>query len=269
MITIRDNMQQYFPTERDVDDFLNIEGEVFRQSVASRKTSRFERDSKGFFIKAHWGVGWREILKNLLYLRLPVLGAGNEVRAIRKLEQLGIDTMSIVAFGTSGSNPATIKSFLVTEELTDTKQLDHWLENDFKKLDRRQQVQLKRKLVSRLAHIARQLHRHGVNHRDFYLCHFLAKLPLTPATPESEIKLYLIDLHRAQIRNKVPRRWLVKDLAGLYYSSMDMDLTRRDYFRFIKTYTDTSLRNALGQQPGFWRDVADTARRLYKKQQGK
>lgn len=269
MLFIRDNLKELFQSEKTIDDFLAIEGQVYRNPVASRKTSRFERQGQGFFIKAHWGIGWQEILKNLLYFRLPILGACNEVKAIKKLEQLNIDTMSIVAYGEAGFNPASRKSFLITEELVNTKQLDHWLENEFQEFDRQAQIQLKRKLITRVASITKTLHENGVNHRDFYLCHFLASLPVTPSLAADEIKLYLIDLHRAQIRNKTPERWLIKDLAGLYFSSMDFNLTGRDYFRFITTYTGKSLRTTFKQEPVFWKKVAQRAIRLYKKQQKK
>ncbi len=274
MIYIRDNLKHLFQNEKSIDDFLDIEGEVYRHPVKIRKTSRFQRSGQSFFIKAHWGIGWREILKNLLYFRLPVLGAMNEVRAIRMLEKLNIDTMTVVAYGESGYNPAQTKSFLITDELLDTKQLDHWYEKEFLDFDAGSQLKIKRKLIEKIAGVARTLHEHGINHRDFYLCHFLARLPLQADMSSEEISLYLIDLHRAQIRSKTPKRWLIKDLAGLYYSCMeltgsDKNITSRDYLRFIKIYTGKSLRNSLGQEPVFWRAVQQRARRLYQKQQNK
>ena len=59
---------------------------------------------------------------------------------------------------------------------------------------------LKRILAGKLGQIARKLHVNGINHRDFYLCHFLYEVDsLDPS-------LYLIDLHRAQLRNRTPLR---------------------------------------------------------------
>lgn len=65
------------------DPFVAVEalkGEVFRE-LEARRTLRTEVDGRGYFVKIHRGVGWAEILKNLISLRLPVLGAGNEWRA--------------------------------------------------------------------------------------------------------------------------------------------------------------------------------------------
>lgn len=54
-----------------------LRGEVFRE-LEARRTLRTEVDGRGYFVKIHRGVGWAEIVKNLVCLRAPVLGAGNE-----------------------------------------------------------------------------------------------------------------------------------------------------------------------------------------------
>src|SRR5690606_35612573 len=82
-----------------------LEGEVFRE-VEARRTLRTEFEGRHYFVKLHRGVGWREIFKSLLSLRLPVLGAGNEWLASRRLAELGVDALQAVAFGTRGANPA-------------------------------------------------------------------------------------------------------------------------------------------------------------------
>ena len=57
------------------DPFVAVEalkGEVFRE-LEARRTLRTEAGGRAFFVKIHRGVGWGEILKNLLSGRLPVL----------------------------------------------------------------------------------------------------------------------------------------------------------------------------------------------------
>ena len=136
-----------------------------------------------------------------------------------------------VAFGRRGRHPATQHSFIITEELKPTISLEDfcrdWPENP-------PPLPLKRALIRRVAEMARKMHLGGVNHRDFYLCHFLLHLNPEP-TPEN-LKLSLIDLHRAQIRTVTPRRWRNKDLASLYFSALDIGLTRRDFLRFLRGY---------------------------------
>ena len=138
-----------------------LEGEVFRE-LEARRTLRTEAGGRAFFVKIHRGVGWKEILKNLLSLRLPVLGAGNEWRAIARLAELGVDTMHGVAFGQRGRNPATQHSFIVTEELTPTISLEdycrQWQEAP-------PSPRFKRALIARVADMARRMHAGGVNLR--------------------------------------------------------------------------------------------------------
>ncbi|HKY01390.1 MAG TPA: lipopolysaccharide core heptose(I) kinase RfaP, partial [Burkholderiales bacterium] len=228
-----------------------MQGELYRH-VEGRRTLRFERDHRSFFIKIHAGVGWGEIFKNLLTLRLPVIGARNEYLAIRYLENLGLAAPKMMAYAEIGRNPAARRSLIVTEDLGDSISLEDLCRNwpqqppDFV---------AKQRLIEEVADIARRLHVSGANHRDFYLCHFLRRA--------ADGRLYLIDLHRAQIRKRVPRRWLVKDLAGLYFSSMDVGLTQRDRLRFMKRYSGKTTRDMFGKDRGLWAAVVERGQRLY------
>lgn len=236
-----------------------VDGKIYRE-VKGRKTQQFSLNGKSYFVKLHMGVGWIEIVKNLLQLRSPVLGAGNEWRAIDKLHELGVDTMKTVAYGQRGWNPARRQSFIVTEELTDTVSLEDFCKNwptappTF--------IQ-KRRLIEKIAQISRVLHSNGVCHRDFYLCHFL--LHHREAFAVTVPRLSLIDLHRALIKNKLAIRWVIKDIAGLYYSAMNIGLTRQDLFRFIKYYDDSTLRQSLIQRRKFWIAVRERAMQMHEK----
>jgi hypothetical protein len=100
----------------------------------------------------------------------------------------------------------------------------------------------------------------GMNHRDFYICHFL----LDTATIQTAPTLYLIDLHRAQIRQHTPQRWVIKDLAGLYFSSKDIGLTSRDLLRFIRDYQQQPLRLILNKERNFWQKVKQRGDKTYR-----
>ncbi len=233
-----------------------LEGEVFRE-LAARRTLRTEVAGRGYFVKIHRGIGWAEILKNLLTLRLPILGASNEWQAIRRLKQLGVDTMHGVAFGQRGANPATRHSFIITEALAPTISLEDYC-RDWP--SRPPPVLLKRALLRRVAEMARRMHAAGINHRDFYICHFL--LHLDPAPTAANLKLSLIDLHRAQIREKTPDRWRNKDLTCLYFSALDIGLTRRDFLRFLRLYFNRPLRDILHGEAALLAWLEKEARRL-------
>ena len=216
-----------------------LEGEIFRE-LDGRRTFRTEVEGRGSFVKIHRGVGWGEIVKNLVSLRLPVLGAGNEWRAIRRLEELGVDTMRAVAYGRRGANPAREHSFIVTEELAPTVSLEDFC-RDWP--TQPPAPAFKRALIRRVAAMVGAMHRGGINHRDCYLCHFL--LHLDPAPTAVALKLSVIDLHRAQIRGQTPRRWRDKDLAGLYFSALEIGLTQRDRLRFLRDYFGRPLHEVL------------------------
>ena len=161
---------------KDSDPFERVEqlqGEVFRQ-LEARKTLRFEQGGKSYFVKIHRGVGWYEIIENLIRLRKPVLGAENEFLAIKKLKELGVDTMTTVAYGCKGKNPARQKSFIVTEDLIDTISLEDLCKGWPTKPP---SFRFKKNLITKLADVSRRLHQNGVNHRDYYICHFLLAIP--------------------------------------------------------------------------------------------
>ena len=72
----------------------------------------------------------------------------------------------------------------------------------------------------------------------------LSDRPIEPG----RLRLSLIDLHRAQTRARTPRRWRDKDLAALYFSALDIGLSRRDRLRFLRGYFRRPLRLILDEE---------------------
>lgn len=264
MIELRPELRGFFPGTDDAvfRQIMALDGETFR-ALAGRRTLRIVLGEKGYFAKLHHGVGWRELVRNFLQLRLPVLGAREEWLAIRRLQELGIATMTVAGFGERGCLPASRQSFLITDELTGTTSLEDYCRNWPVE---RPPASLKRALLAKVATIARSLHEHGLNHRDLYICHFLLDTArLQPPFAADSVVLYLIDLHRLQIRSDTPRRWIEKDVAALHFSSMDIGLTGRDRLRFMRIYRDRPLRRILAEERRFWAAVERKALRLYRK----
>ncbi len=247
--------------DQDVFSLMeNMQGKIARE-MKDRQTLRFEINGQGYYRKWHRGVGWQEIIKNCLQLRLPVLGASNEWNALNKLRALDVPSLIPLAFGVRGKNPACQQSFIVTRELTDVIQLDHFFEQH--SVD----VKAKHRILASLATIARELHCAGINHRDFYLCHFMLKTHFI-ADQNMEPELYLVDLHRAQLRPQVPERWLVKDLGSLLFSSLNLHFTRRDYLRFIRVYFAQELRSVLAEQKALLEKITTRACSTYRRDFG-
>ena len=248
ILVVPDVIKQSLSSANTFDALMQLEGKAFRD-VKGRKTIQVQLAGKSYFLKQHFGVGWREIIKNLLSFKKPILGAMTEVRAIEKLDNLGIATTPLVAYGQQGSNPANLQSFVLTQDLGDITSLED-LCTDWKKSP--PDAKFKRLLIMQVAGIAKKLHENGVNHRDFYICHFCLDNTELPA-----IKLYLIDLHRVLIHAGPSFSANVKDIAALYFSSMDIGLTPRDYLRFKRHYQQ--------QDSGFWQQVETRAQKLYAK----
>ncbi|HSR01188.1 MAG TPA: lipopolysaccharide core heptose(I) kinase RfaP [Methylophilaceae bacterium] len=227
---------------------MALDGQTFRD-VPGRKTMRVEILEKSYFIKQHFGVGWAEIVKNLCSLKKPILSAMTEVAAIEKIQALNVATTPLVAYGQRGCNPAKLQSFVMTEDLGDITSLEDlcasWKQEP-------PDPRFKRQLIIQAAILAKTLHDNGVNHRDFYLCHLCLDNASLP-----KIKLILIDLHRVIIHRVVNEKANMKDIAALYFSSMDVGLTARDYVRFKHYYQSHSV--------DFWQRVESRAKRLYKK----
>jgi heptose I phosphotransferase len=253
-LTLNPAIQKFFPQQTHLfDQIMALHGKIYRE-LEGRRTMRIEIDGSGYFLKQHFGVGWREIIKNLFQWRLPIVSAKNEWRAIAHLQRLNIPTLQAAGYGWRGMNPAQRQSFLLTAELTHVISLEDvcktWQAEPPKPA-------FKRALIKEVARIARVMHASGMNHRDFYLCHFL----WATGSPQ---KLFVIDLHRAQIRRQTPLRWVLKDLAGLYFSSKDSGLTQRDLLRFMSEYRQQTVRSSLIKEWNFWQKVKRRGDKIYR-----
>ena len=229
---------------------MQLHGTAFRD-VPGRRTTQVRLGSKSYFIKQHFGVGWREIFKNLLSLKLPILGAMTEVRAIQKLTEIGIATTLLVAYGQRGCNPATMQSFVVTEDLGDIVSLEEML---IYSKSYPMSAQCKQLMLTAVAQLATKFHKAGLCHRDFYLCHFV--LSRQNASIDN-YDLHLIDLHR-MLQNQAPNGDAVmKDIAGLYSSMLQNGMAKQDLDDFKQHYSP--------QTADFWAKVEMRANKLFAK----
>lgn len=228
------------------EQLMRLRGDRYRLQDG-RLTQKITIGNKTYFIKQHFGVGWKEIFKNLLQFKRPIISAMNEVKAIQKCRSLGIKAPRIIGYGTRGINPAKRQSFILLEALIPSQSLEEIYQK---------KPVFKEKLhhIKTVARIARTLHIEGVNHRDFYLCHFLVK---------SSKEIFLIDLHRALIHKYPRHRWILKDLVGLFFSSIGFNFSLKDYFRFMKIYKNARLKDILTTERSFWMDVKNRGEKMY------
>jgi heptose I phosphotransferase len=209
------------------DDFMRLKGMVAKSAVRERLTQRLDLDGVTVYLKKHFFPGIREILKNLVRFRFP-LGALNEWQALLAFHTHNIPTMTPIC---AGRKPLFWKidkeSFLLTDDLGDTTRLNDFLKEHGSIPCRGKVLETKKRILEDLADITRRMHSVGINHRDYYLYHILM---------DNNQRLYIIDLHRVTVRDKVGKRWMVKDLAALLFSSLAVPVTSGQRLAFYKRY---------------------------------
>lgn len=230
---------------------MQMPGKAFRD-VRGRKTIQVALGEKSYFIKQHFGVGWVEIFKNLIAFKKPILGAMTEVNAIQKLNAIGIPTTPLVAYGQHGCNPATMQSFVMTEDLGDIVTAEDIYADWSSCSD-----SFKKALMQAMAELASKLHGAGLCHRDFYLCHFVLKKQDLNLNNTSIKNLHLIDLHRMLQGQPSNGNAVMKDIAALYFSALQVGLSAKDLEVFKQYY--------LPQNTDFWAKVEHRAQHLLTK----
>jgi lipopolysaccharide core heptose(I) kinase len=255
-VYMRPDIARVWPEHGLLETAFALRGEIFRE-VPGRRTMRVQIAGANYFVKLHYGVGWAEIVKNWMQFKWPVVGAANEYLACSRLQAAGIAAPKPAAYAESKGSIAKRRSFVLTDELAGYTSLedvtDNWPQQPPTLVQRRA-------MLKAVAAFAKTFHDCGFIHRDFYICHLLAD---DEALALGQVKLAVLDLHRARQFENIPKRWLKRDLAALVFSSMDLGFSRRDWLRFLRYYTGQPLTHVLNEQGAFWQSVLDRAEKLY------
>ncbi|MEE9294921.1 MAG: lipopolysaccharide kinase InaA family protein, partial [Phycisphaerae bacterium] len=145
-----------------------------------------------------------------------------EWRWIRAVAADGVDCVRPVAFGESMRGRRERFSAVVTEAVPG-ESLERWAE--------RRMSRCPRWMVVALAEFVRRFHERGYVHRDLYLAHIFFD-----ASAKRTAAFRLIDLQRVRKPVWRRRRWRVKDLAALAYSTPRSVATPSDRVRFLRRY---------------------------------
>lgn len=253
---LREDIQQLWQGQDPLVTAFALQGEVFRD-VPGRRTLRVVLNDKAYFVKLHYGVGWSEVIKNWLQFKWPVIGATNEFEVCQALLEEQIRAPAPAAFAVSSGSIASRRSFVLCDELAGFTSLeditDSWPDHPPSPIERQ-------RYLYAVARFARRFHQAGFIHRDFYICHLLSDDAVRTG---GCVSLAVLDLHRARRFNKVPFRWLKRDLAALLFSSLDLGFGERDWLRFIALYSGKPASVALREDAVLWQAVRRRADKLY------
>ncbi|MGD1276134.1 MAG: lipopolysaccharide kinase InaA family protein [Tepidisphaeraceae bacterium] len=143
--------------------------------------------------------------------------AKQEADSYRDLRQAAVPTAKLAAWGTLADG----RSFVMIEDLAGFAAADKLIAAGapFEKL------------LIPTADLAAALHNAGFHHRDLYLCHFFAKVD------GGGVDVRLIDIARVRrLPALLTRRWITKDLAQFWYSTLALPITDPQRDQWLARY---------------------------------
>jgi hypothetical protein len=198
----------------------------FRRRVQFEATPAGQREPVKLFMKRYDRPPIIAQIRNWLSHGRRKSFAAVEREAIEDLAAAGVGVPRVAAFGEEWGILFERRSFLTTEEIRDSQSLERRLPECFTGPATSAALRARRNFIRRLADFVRRFHETGRRHRDLYLCHIFCS---------NAGELRLIDLARAS-RPLLQRRFQIKDLAQLHYSSPARHFSRTDRMRFYLAY---------------------------------
>jgi len=207
-----------------MDDIFSFEKgkNLSKENLAKfRQRIMFETDNPKttLFLKRYRNIPKLIQLKNWLNRKKRISAMACDLEPGKKLQELGINTPLTIAYGEKWDGIFEKQSFIITEKIPDSLSLEEKLPDSFFKN--------RKKFIKNLAGFVRKFHDTGFRHRDLYLCHIFCNL---------QEQFTLIDLNRAFKPFAFSQKYLIKDLAQLYYSAPGDTVTKADRLRLFLAY---------------------------------
>lgn len=194
-----------------------------------RSVVKVNLEGRTFYLKRNW-FQFHEFTKDITRFRLNKYGAYREWQSIFSINQIGIATVPVVAFGENYFLGIERKSFIVTEKLYGYESIEDIAKERWNPPLSESAIEEKRVIIEEAARLTRKLHDAGLNHQDLYLGHLFYH----PENP-----MAIIDVQRVEKRDEIPLRYRIKDLAQLYFSAkVTGNINRADCLRFLMIYLD-------------------------------
>lgn len=185
--------------------------------AAFRERIMFETDNPRttLFLKRYQNIPKLIQIKNWINRKKRISLMGCDLEPVENLRRLGMNTPQTIAFGCQWNGLFENRSFIITEKIPDSVSLEKNLPIE------------RKNFIENLAAFVRKFHNTGFRHRDLYLCHIFC---------DSNNQFTLIDLNRVFKPLFFSKKYLIKDLAELYYSSPGGTVTKTDRLRFFLSY---------------------------------
>jgi hypothetical protein len=161
---------------------------------------------------------------------------GTEWRNARALAAAGVSAVTAVGFGEAMAGPWERRSFVALAEARG-ESLERWVPRHLPPVANETDFRQRRAFRDRLAAFVAGFHRAGFVHRDLYLCHIFFDTDSAAKRGEDGRPWFtLIDLQRVFRPQWRCRRWVIKDLAALHFSTPRDRVGLFERLRFLCRY---------------------------------
>ena len=217
--------------------------ELYKPGLGRRIRMRFETMLNGrptwLYLKRVRHPRLRDQLDRILCGTVRHSRCWHERYMIKQIGRHRIPGPVVVAYAEKMSAGYERTGVLVTEGIVG-QSLEKFLPKHFRRGPNGHNLFRRREWICGLARLIGRFHRAGFIHRDLYLSHIFVRLK-TNGDPI----FCLIDLARAFRPIWRKTRWVVKDLAGLNFSTPRAIISAADRMRFFKLYLGV---NRLGKE---------------------
>ena len=191
-------------------------------------------------------------LRSWLSAHSRVSCAAFSSQSANELAAAGINTPKTLFYGEQWGTFFETRSFIITENIPNAESLERKLPDCFNSPATVEKLELRRKFIAQLASFIGKFHKTDYRHRDLYLSHIFYS---------DSGDFYLIDLARAFKPIIRSQRFLIKDIAQLYYSAPSRYFSRTDRLRFYFSYIGQEDK-LTGKDKTFIRRITNKARRM-------
>lgn len=231
-----------------ISDFKGGQSLTKENLDKSRQRIKFRLTTNGtmVYLKKYTDTPYGKQIKNWIEHKAVKTTAEFDICWCKTLGEAGINTADVVAWGYEKKFLFDSMSFAIVKEIENADSLE-------KKLPYFRSFKHKKEFIGKLADFAKKFHDTGLRHRDFYLCHIFYS--------EKNSTFTLIDLQRIFKPVIFSKRFQIKDIAQLYYSTSKEYFSKNDRLRFYLRYKNITCLSSADKR--FIAAVNSRAKKMY------